>query len=444
MNITLTKYKTRLGIITALILGVSTIGIVATSPQAHAAAVSRYVATTGSNAGANDCSVSASPCATIQYAVDQAVSGDAIEVATGVYNETVNITKSVTLKGAQVGADARTRTGGETIINTPSGQDKTFNIKADDVTVDGFTFDGSTGTNSVGMVMLGPDGQNTIAKNNIFANNKVGIDALYVDASGLAVSNNLFTDNTMSGATDGIFLGNISGSGIDITDNTFRNTDDGSTNVSNAIGIYGLAGTPVNDITIAGNSSSNDGTFMLLMSATNVNVTNNTATNEKDSVIVIDRGVDTLSVKNNNLTNGATGIKFSGSLLPTASVTQNVIMDSNTITGMSVAGVLIQPDSIGNGINLVNNTITGNTVGLDNQSTTTVTANGNNWGCAAGPGNPGCDNVDGNVTVATWIGQTIPGVPNTGLFPVVPLLVLGAIAMVSVFGSVYAFRKIRS
>jgi hypothetical protein len=57
---------------------------------APAAAASLYVSPTGSNTS-NDCKTQASPCATIQYAVDQAVTlDDTISVGPGTYNECVN------------------------------------------------------------------------------------------------------------------------------------------------------------------------------------------------------------------------------------------------------------------------------------------------------------------------------------------------------------------
>jgi len=63
-----------------------------------AAAQTRYVATTGVDAGT--CVNPSTPCRTIQYAHGQAAAGDTISIAAGTYSESPRITKSVTLAGA--------------------------------------------------------------------------------------------------------------------------------------------------------------------------------------------------------------------------------------------------------------------------------------------------------------------------------------------------------
>lgn len=63
-----------------------------------AGAQTRFVATTGTDAG--NCTNAGAPCRTIQFAHTQATGGDTIQIAAGTYSEAPRITKSVTLNGA--------------------------------------------------------------------------------------------------------------------------------------------------------------------------------------------------------------------------------------------------------------------------------------------------------------------------------------------------------
>src|SRR5438132_1714032 len=79
---------------------------------------------------------------TIQMAVNDP-SCDPIIVAAGLYPEEVTIQRTLTLRGAQAGVDARTRpfvAANESIIDHPCGP---VQIEADSVTIDGFTVQGS-------------------------------------------------------------------------------------------------------------------------------------------------------------------------------------------------------------------------------------------------------------------------------------------------------------
>ncbi|MGA8848407.1 MAG: right-handed parallel beta-helix repeat-containing protein [Dehalococcoidia bacterium] len=58
---------------------------------------------------------------TIQAAINASSDGDTIMVAAGLYKENVVINRALTLKGAQAGVDARTRSGNETIIQPDGG-----------------------------------------------------------------------------------------------------------------------------------------------------------------------------------------------------------------------------------------------------------------------------------------------------------------------------------
>src|SRR5260221_13052879 len=81
------------------------------------------------------------PCtgtySTMSAAVAAASPSDTVKVCPGTYNESVTISKTLTLIGAKAGVDARTRaTTGESIINSSCSPVQIF---ADNVVVDGFT-----------------------------------------------------------------------------------------------------------------------------------------------------------------------------------------------------------------------------------------------------------------------------------------------------------------
>jgi hypothetical protein len=92
-------------------------GLVATGTHAGAVvATTRYVSTTGLDA--NPCTL-ALPCHTLQHAVDIANAGDTVKVQPGTYNQTVNITKPLTLQGS--GASSTTIDGSNIDTGTPGG-----------------------------------------------------------------------------------------------------------------------------------------------------------------------------------------------------------------------------------------------------------------------------------------------------------------------------------
>lgn len=91
-----------------------------------AQAVTRFVATTGNDAG-NTCLSSGSPCKTITHALTQAVANDTISVAAGTYNlalgETfpLTINTNLTLTGAGAGSTIHDATGANTRVITVFG-----------------------------------------------------------------------------------------------------------------------------------------------------------------------------------------------------------------------------------------------------------------------------------------------------------------------------------
>jgi len=87
------------------------------------------------------------PYSTIQAAVTAAEPGDTVIVYAGTYTEDVLIDKNLTLEGAQVGVDARGRTGDETEL---VGSFKVVS-PAGDVTIDGFTITGTADGTMMGV-----------------------------------------------------------------------------------------------------------------------------------------------------------------------------------------------------------------------------------------------------------------------------------------------------
>jgi len=87
--------------------------------------------------------------ASIQAAIDGASDGDTIVVAAGTFNESIVVSKSITLQGAQAGVDPRPsiggRTGPETVLDASEGSSSVIRITAANVTIDGFTITGGTG-----------------------------------------------------------------------------------------------------------------------------------------------------------------------------------------------------------------------------------------------------------------------------------------------------------
>ena len=80
---------------------------------------------------------------TISAAITAAVAADTIVVAQGVYNEQVNINKTLTLNGPQVNVDARTRpflaTDEAIITIVPAFGSGIINLLAQDIIINGFT-----------------------------------------------------------------------------------------------------------------------------------------------------------------------------------------------------------------------------------------------------------------------------------------------------------------
>src|SRR5258707_597515 len=104
----------------------------------------------------------------IQAAVTAAAPGDVISVCPGPYTENVSITKSLTIKGAQAGVDARGRVAAESIVMPAVAGTATITISFNgSLTIDGFSFSGGT---ALGVIQTtsGPNNNMQIV-NNLFS-----------------------------------------------------------------------------------------------------------------------------------------------------------------------------------------------------------------------------------------------------------------------------------
>lgn len=173
--------KKRLFLASALVgaLAVALVGVVVVRPHIARAASNHTVCASGCN------------FTTIQAAINDAgtLNGDTITVGPGTYNEAVIVTKSLTINGAKMGQDARTRgTSGESIVDAssvPYASSYCFFVQATGVTIDGFTLQGATNGD-----LTGSPADGLLVQNDIIQNANSGI--LEVSGTGITIQRDLF------------------------------------------------------------------------------------------------------------------------------------------------------------------------------------------------------------------------------------------------------------
>ncbi len=175
----------------AAILG---LGALWTRPVWAADPPIRYVAAAplGSNAGGNTCVSIYRPCATIQYAIGRASSGDEIRVAAGYYTGTLSVNKSLTLRGGYTLTnwvqswpeqhitivDAQAVTGTQRVVELAGSVA---------VVVDGFRLTGGHAHNQSGAGLYAAAGTLTVLNSHIYGNHVTGATA---DGGGLGIESN--------------------------------------------------------------------------------------------------------------------------------------------------------------------------------------------------------------------------------------------------------------
>jgi len=355
-----------------------------------AVATTRFVSTTGSDAN-TPCDVN--PCQHIQFAVNAAAPGDIITVAAGTYDEAVTVNKTLTVMGAQAGVDARTRSAAESIVTDSVSGRTQFNITASDVTIDGFTLQGETSAIQFGFaVLIGAGTSGTHILNNIIQNNIAGISLANSGASQLVIRHNLIQNNNNAGPVSGtgIYTDQFNDGGT--MSNVLIDANAFSGNSNGDILLAPTSPAPsLTNITIQDNTSTNAGNVILLAGATNATIVRNVITNSVGSSILIASPSVNVTVASNLLSGGGSrGIRSFD--IGAGGVNTGLLIHHNSITNFGADGIVIDPGTT---------------------PPTPVDAQNNWFGCNAGPGQPGCETVTGNIDADPWLVLTIAASPTT-------------------------------
>jgi parallel beta-helix repeat protein len=316
--------------------------------------------------------------ATIQAAIDAASDGDTIMVAAGLYEQSVVINKSLTLKGAQAGVDARTRSGAETIIEPDEEIGISILTAADGVVViDGLTVQNAVhgiATPEPGLMMASITAKNVRVLNS----SEFGISLTFT--TGATVEYCYVED-----ATQAINVGAIVP--FPPTVATLRNNE-----VVNAeFGITGyledslIEGNLVRDFANGGTGIS--GQFL------------NT------------------EIKNNTVTGYVEGAGMSFEWHYSRDLSENVNVEDNTFTGNSIGIYVFDTQTELTGITVNFNNIADNSWrGVWNDGGETLNATKNWWGDASGPSRAGPgdgDDVSTKVLYSPWLGAELGTEPMT-------------------------------
>jgi hypothetical protein len=329
---------------------------------------------------------------TIQAAVN-APGCATIDVAPGSYTENVTIPRSLTLRGAQAGRDARASRGSESVINGGAGPDVT--ISANSVTVDGFTLNGPVSQGTAAIVMMGANSGETI-KNNIV--NNPGRAASF-NTSNTAFFQNLVKSTPTAG--DGFQANTSPVQNVLLADNTFGGANGAIYNADITI-IEGNA-----NIAVTGNKGNGDGTLVALFKTNHALVAGNTVKGDgHSSAIYIGGGDSNILVDCNAVGSAGTGVNVANDFgigsNSAVTITGNNLHDNTNGVKVGTTAVTAANTVVAN-----RNRLTGNTAfGVNNLSAFNVNATNNWWGASNGPGPVGTgsgDRVTTNVTYAPWL-----------------------------------------
>ena len=131
---------------------------------------------------------SGKPYKTIQKGVDESAGGDTIEVRPGIYEEAVNIEKSITVRSSS-------QDPGDTIIRAPGELKTCVEMRADGIELSGFGLENATTDWYTGVYLTGTSG--CTISNNILEDNSIGIYC--TDSGDVTITDNAISANAMYG-----------------------------------------------------------------------------------------------------------------------------------------------------------------------------------------------------------------------------------------------------
>jgi uncharacterized repeat protein (TIGR01451 family) len=289
---------------------------------------------TGSVAGA----------ATINDAIANTTVGGTVNVLEGTYGERVTANQTVSLRGAQAGVDARTRSGvPESVIRGADvgaeGRSTSFHVTANDVVIDGFTVQENSSSNTFGAGILLSAGTNgSEVRNNVIQDNIIGLFLTNNSAvNQTVIERNLFRDNDRVGPAGGNgiytdeFVAGGAVSNVLIDNNTFAGHRGHGITFSST-----TAASPATNITVSNNLFDANDRALSAFNLTASQISGNTMQNSTGPTaadIRLFEGVSGVTITRNVLQNGAgraVRVTSAGTGLPDAA---NVTFQLNSISG---------------------------------------------------------------------------------------------------------------
>jgi len=285
---------------------------------------------------------------TIQAAIDAATVGDVIEVAAGTYNEFVDVSKELTILGANAGVDPNTDTRTAESIIDYNG-DYAVEIFASNVTFDGFSV-----SNNLGNAVRISVGRNTS-----------GI------VNAVTVKNNIATGSAILSCPTctGLYMGVMSFDNFELSTYTSQNIafTNNLITVSETNG-RGITMSAYNDSQLTGSIAISDNHILTSGSPTStagIELRSTSGNTSMQNVAVSKNTIDGFDI-------GGVWVRLN----PTANISENLF-------GGNVANtydIRLDHDPANNNNVIVHNSFSGSTAAVRNNTTAVVDATCNWWG----------------------------------------------------------------